>query len=63
MKESSLKCETKVKELEWKLEHTPTATSEEPKPSRQGKRLECTNLSSLEKDLQPKSSKQPRTLE
>ena len=58
MKESFPKCETKVKELERKLAHAPVASS------RQGKRLECTNLSSLEKkDLYPKPPKQPRTLE
>ena len=44
------KCATKVKELEWKSEHAPVASSEEPKASRQAKRLECTNLSSLEKE-------------
>ena len=56
--------ETKVKELEQKLEHAPAAASEELEASRQAKRLECTNLSSLEKeDLQPKPPKQPRTME
>ena len=64
LKESLHKCETKVKELEWKLKHAHVAASKEPKASRQGKRLECTNLSSLEKeDLHPKPPKQPRTLE
>ena len=58
------KCATKVKELERKSEHAPAAASEEPESSRQAKRLECTNLSSLEKeDLQPKPPKQPRTME
>jgi len=53
-----------VKELERKSEHAPAAASEEPEASRQAKRLECTNLSSLEKeDLQPKPPKQPRTME
>ena len=54
LRENFHKCETKVEELE----HAPTTAFEEPKASRQGKRLECTNLSSLEKeDLQPKPPK------
>ena len=58
------KCVTKVKELELKSEHAPAAASEEPESSRQAKRLESTNLSSLEKeDLQHKPPKQPRTME
>ena len=63
LNESLHKCETKVKVLERKLEHPPSAAYKEPKASRQGKRLECTNLSSLEKeDLQPKPSNQPKTM-
>ena len=58
LNESLHKCATKVKELEQKSKHAPTATSEEPEASRQGKRQECTKLSSLEKeDLQPKPPK------
>ena len=64
LKESLHKYAKKVKILERKLEHAPTAASEEPESSRQAKRLECTNLSSIEKeDLQPKPPKQPRTME
>ena len=64
LKESLHKYATKVKELERKLEHAHAAASEEPEASRQGKRLECTNLSSLEKeDLHPKPPKPPRTME
>ena len=63
LNESLIKCATKVKELERKLEHAPVAASQEPEASRQGKRLECTNLSSLEGDLQPKPPKQARTME
>ena len=64
LKESLHKCPTKVKELEQKSEHAPTVASKEPKASRQAKRLECTNLSSLEKDdLHPKPPKQLRTME
>ena len=52
----------KSERIRWKSEHAPVAASEEPKASRQAKRLECTNLSSLEKeDLKPKPTKQPRT--
>ena len=52
------KCATKVKELEQKSEHAPAVAFEKPEASRQAKRLECTNLSSLEKeDLQPKPPK------
>ena len=53
------KCATKVKELERKSEHAPVVASEELEASRQAKRLECTNLTSLEKeDLQaPKPPK------
>ena len=64
LKEILHKYATKVKELEWKSKHAPVAASEEPEASRKGKRLECTNLSSLEKeDLQPKPPKQLRTME
>lgn len=57
LNESLCKCATKVKELERKSEHPPSAAYKELEASRQGKRLECTNLSSLEKkDLQPKPS-------
>ena len=47
LNESLHKCATQVKELEQKLEHPPSAAYKEPKASRQGKRLECTNLSFL----------------
>ena len=64
LKEILHKCATKVKELEWKSEHALAAASKEPKASRLAKRLECTNLSSLEKeDLHPKPPKHPRTME
>ena len=63
LNESLNKCATKVKELERKLEHAPVAASQKLEASRQGKRLECTNLSSLEGDLQPKPPKQARTME
>lgn len=63
LNERLIKCATKVKELERKLEHAPVAASQEPEASRQGKRLECTNLSSLEGDLQPKPPKQVKTME
>ena len=64
LRESLHKCATKVKELEWKSKHAPAIASEEPEASRQAKRLECTNLSSLEKeDLLPKPPKHPRTME
>ena len=53
-----------MKELKQKSEHAPAAASKEPEASKQAKILECTNLSSLEKeDLQPKPPKQPRTME
>ena len=64
LRESLHKCATKVKELERKSEHALVVASKELEASRQAKRLECTNLSSLEKeDLQPKPTKQPRTME
>ena len=51
LRESLHKCATKVKELEQKSKHAPAIASEEPEASRQAKRLECTNLSSLEKEV------------
>ena len=58
LRKSLHKCATKVKQLEKKSEHAPAIASEEPEASRQGNRLECTNLSSLEKeDLHPKPTK------
>ena len=50
LRESLHKCATKVKELEQKSEHAHAVASEEPEASREAKRLECTNLSSIEKE-------------
>jgi len=63
LNESLMKCAKKVKELEQKLEQATVAAIQEPEASGQVKRLECTNLSSLEGDLQPKPPKQARTME
>ena len=64
LRECLHKCATKVKELERKSEHVPATAFEEPKASRQAKRLESTNSSFLEnEDLHPKPPKQPRTTE
>ena len=64
LREILQKCATKVKELEWKSKHAHAAASEELEASRKAKKLECTNLSSLEKeDLHPKPPKQHRTME